>query len=101
MAQKIKTIEDKLSALREKEAQLKAQLRDAQAREKAQDRKNDTRRKILMGVLCKKMISEDPQSSFSLTLLRLIDELITSPKDRALFGLPPLDDKKKPEAQDT
>ncbi|MBK6897643.1 MAG: mobilization protein [Alphaproteobacteria bacterium] len=100
MAQKIKTIEDKLSALREKESQLKAQLRDAQAREKAQDRKNDTRRKILMGALCKKMISEDPQSSFSLTLLRLIDEHLTAPKDRALFGLPPLDDK-KPEAQDT
>ena len=97
MAQKIKTIEDKLTALREKESQLKAQLRDAQAREKAQDRKNDTRRKILMGALCKKMISEDPQSSFSLTLLRLIDEHITAPKDRALFGLPSLDEA-KPEA---
>ena len=92
MGRKIKTLEDKLAALREKETQLKAQLRDAQAREKAQDRKNDTRRKILMGALCKKMISEDPQSDFALTLLRLINEQITAPKDRALFGLPPLPD---------
>ena len=44
-----KTTKDKLAELMKKEAELKAQIQAIKARENEEERKRDTRRKILIG----------------------------------------------------
>jgi len=44
-----KTTKDKLADLMKKEAELKAQIQAIKARESEEERKRDTRRKILIG----------------------------------------------------
>lgn len=92
MSQKRQLLEKKLGALQEKEAQLRAQLHDIQARDRLMERKRDTRRILILGRLCKKLIQEEPDNPASQTLLKSLDTAITNPKDRALFGLTPSSD---------
>jgi hypothetical protein len=82
------TKEERLKALEQKQAQIKAQIQALKAREAAQDRKDDTRRKVLIGgfvlaqmkkkgISYNQMIYEDA---------RFVDTL-NKDRDRALFGL--------------
>lgn len=78
---------EKLNALEQKQAQLKAQIRALKARDSAQERKDDTRRKVLLGgfVLAqmrKKGIGFDRMTYAD---ARFVDTL--HDRDRALFGL--------------
>lgn len=92
MSQKRQLLEKKLGALQEKEAQLRAQLHDIQARDRLMERKRDTRRILILGRLCKKLIQDEPDNPVSQTLLKSLDTAIKNPKDRALFGLTPSSD---------
>ena len=75
----------KLEKLLQKEAQLKAQIQQALAAERALEKKRDTRRKILIGaaVMARVERGEWPQSDF----LRMMDGFLSRPHERVLFGL--------------
>lgn len=80
----------RIDKLEKKKAQIDAQLKDARARDKAQKRKDDTRRKIIAGALALEHAERNPNGEFSRTILDLIQKHVTTDKDRALFGLDPL-----------
>lgn len=88
MTRKRQTPEQKLAALQAKQAQLNEQIRQESAKLKAQERKQDTRRKILTGAVALEHAAHD--KTFAETLNRQIAKNVTRPDDRALFNLPPL-----------
>lgn len=81
-----KTTKDKLADLMKKEAELKAQIQAIKARESEDERKRDTRRKILIGgvVLSKVKRGEWNQEK----LQALLNNELKADRDRELFGLP-------------
>jgi regulator of protease activity HflC (stomatin/prohibitin superfamily) len=89
MTKYAENIEKKIEAQLEKLKQLKAQKQAIEAREKTkqkeQERKDDTRRKILLGsYLIKKMQNEANKEK----ILAELNEYLTEDRDRQLFGLP-------------
>ena len=85
--QKIEKQAEKLQKEAERLKQLKARKQAIEAREKArqkaQDRKDDTRRKILLGsYLLKKMENEANKEK----ILVELNEYLTEDRDRSLFG---------------
>ena len=81
-------LDQKIAKQEERLKQLKAQKQAVEAREKAkqkeQDRKNDTRRKILLGsYLLNKMEDEAEKEK----ILAGINEYLTADRDRKLFDL--------------
>lgn len=81
-----KTTKDRLADLIKKEAELKAQIQAIKARESEEERKRDTRRKILIGgvVLSKVKRGEWNQEK----LQALLNNELKADRDRELFGLP-------------
>lgn len=73
----------KLESLLQKKKQLGAQIQSTQSKITTQKRKDDTRRKILIGAL----ILHEKNGSFE-TLLSKLDNFLTKDTDRSLFGLP-------------
>jgi len=82
---KRKTPEQQLEALTLKEAQLKARIQKKRAQVKGQQRKKDTRRKIIAGALALEHMTRDKQ--FAATMKQLLQEHVTRPEDRELFDL--------------
>ena len=85
-------IEKKIEAQLEKLKQLKAKKQAIEAREKTkqkeQERKDDTRRKILLGsYLIKKMQNEANKEK----ILTELNEYLTENRDRQLFDLPDIE----------
>ena len=88
MTKSAENIEKKIEAQLEKLKQLKAQKQAIEARErtkqKEQQRKDDTRRKILLGsYLIKKMQNEANKEK----ILAELNEYLTEDRDRKLFNL--------------
>jgi hypothetical protein len=88
MTKSAENIEKKIEAQLEKLKQLKAQKQAIEAREKTkqkeQERKDDTRRKILLGsYLIKKMQNEANKEK----ILAELNEYLTEDRDRKLFDL--------------
>ena len=88
MTKSTENIEKKIEAQLEKLKQLKAQKQAIEARErtkqKEQQRKDDTRRKILLGsYLIKKMQNEANKEK----ILAELNEYLTEDRDRKLFNL--------------
>lgn len=81
----------KLETLREKQKQLAARIRDLEARERQQERKRDTRRKIIAGALALQHMEKNKSTEFGRKMATLLDEYVTKPEERALFGLDPLE----------
>jgi regulator of protease activity HflC (stomatin/prohibitin superfamily) len=89
MTKSAETLEKKIEAQLEKLKQLKARKQAIEARErskqKEQERKDDTRRKILLGsYLIKKMQNEANKEK----ILAELNEYLTEDRDRQLFDLP-------------
>ena len=89
MTKAAETLEKKIEAQLEKLKQLKARKQAIEARErskqKEQERKDDTRRKILLGsYLIKKMQNEANKEK----ILAELNEYLTENRDRQLFDLP-------------
>ena len=89
MTKSAENIEKKIEAHLEKLKQLKAQKQAIEARErtkkKEQERKDDTRRKILLGsYLIKKMNANEANKE---KILAELNEYLTEDRDRQLFGL--------------
>ncbi len=92
MTKAAETLEKKIEAQLEKLKQLKARKQAIEAREKTkqkeQERKDDTRRKILLGsYLIKKMQNEANKEK----ILAELNEYLTENRDRQLFDLPDID----------
>ena len=86
-------LEKKIEAHLEKLKQLKARKQAIEAREKSkqkeQERKEDTRRKILLGsYLIKKMQNEANKEK----ILAELNEYLIENRDRQLFNLPPINE---------
>lgn len=77
--------------------QLKARMQAQQAREKTNERKADTRRKIILGGLAKVHMTRNPDSDFAKRMMAMIDEYTVGDAERKLFDLPLLseDEQKK------
>ena len=80
-----------LKTLLKRKKKLAAQIRDAQARERKLERKRDTRRKIIAGALALNHMDKNRDSGFGQKMAALINEYVTKPAERALFGLAPLE----------
>lgn len=82
-------LDSKIKAQEEKLKQLKAQRQAALAREKAKEkeqaRKDDTRRKILIGSCMLKITEEDEQARAK--LIAQMGRYLTDDRDRKLFNL--------------
>ena len=92
MTKSAENIEKKIEAQLEKLKQLKAQKQAIEAREKTkqkeQERKDNTRRKILLGsYLIKKMQNEANKEK----ILAELNEYLTENRDRQLFDLPDIE----------
>jgi GTP-binding protein EngB required for normal cell division len=89
MTKSAENIEKKIEAQLEKLKQLKAQKQAIEAREKTkqkeQDRKDDTRRKILLGSMYIQKMRND--ENFSAQVLTQLDKYLTENRDRQLFDL--------------
>ena len=82
-----KTPEEKIAELTQQRRQLDAQIEKHRARVRVQERKDDTRRKIIAGALALEHASIDP--AFREELHKLIRQHVTRDGDRALFNLTP------------
>ena len=84
------TLDSKIKAQEEKLKQLKAQRQAAMARERAKEkeqaRKDDTRRKILIGSCMLKITGDDEKARAK--LITQMDKYLTEERDRKLFNLP-------------
>ncbi len=80
-----KTIE----SITAKIAQLQARRQKIEARKRTLNSKSDTRRKILVGAAVLAMVDRGEWSEAE--MLARLDQYLTRPDDRALFGLPALD----------
>ena len=81
---KRKTPEQKLEELKEQKAQLTARINKTQAQVKAQERKRDTRRKIIAGAIV--LEHAKMNSDFNNDLMELLNKHIKRPEDRKLFN---------------
>ena len=78
---------DRLEKLRQQQEKLKRKIALEQSRLRDQERKRDTRRKIIAGALVLKHAEIHP--AFRETLHELLDKFVERDEDRALFELPP------------
>lgn len=79
---------EKLAKLEEQRARINAEIQRVRAREQQQARKDETRRKVLIGAMLIGKAHTD--SDLKARLVKELDEYLERPHDRALFGLPPL-----------
>ena len=75
-----------------KRSQLNAQIQQLRTRDAAQKRKEDTRRKILLGALVMEMMSKGELDRDK--LMKRLDDFLTREIDRKLFDLPVKDEQK-------
>jgi hypothetical protein len=79
---------EKLAKLKQQQEQIARKIRLEKQRISSQDRKDDTRRKIIAGALALNHREKNPTSDFARKLDALLDEYVFKPHERALFGLP-------------
>ena len=84
----VETLEQKIAKQEERLRQLKAQKQAIAAREKKKNsdrqRKDDTRRKILLGSLALKKMEDEAKKT---KILADLNEYLTEDRDRKLFDL--------------
>ena len=85
---KVESLEQQINKQEERLKQLKAQKQAVLAREKKkitdQQRKDDTRRKILLGSLAIKKMEDEAEKT---KILAELNEYLTEDRDRKLFNL--------------
>lgn len=87
----------KLEKLQQERDRLNAQIQRLAARKQAEERRQQTRRDVLVGAFVRRRLADGGAIVLSEAgLLRELSEWLTRPGDRALFGLAPLP---KPESE--
>ena len=79
------TMTTKLEKLKRKQEQLKEQIQKEAQRVKAQNRKDDTRRKILLGAMVLDRMSKNDE--YKQKIISTLDSYLKNEKDRELFNL--------------
>ena len=77
-------VKSKIEKLKKKQESLKARIQLIENREKAKERKLDTRKKILVGSYFIEKYSEDKKEE---ELTKLMNQYLTRQSDRKVFGL--------------
>ncbi len=90
--------QNKLEALTAKREQINAQIQALRAKQQSQQRKQETRRKILIGGVVLKMLKTGEMPKERLTAL--LDKHLASARDRALFDLPPKQQPAAPSSEE-
>ncbi len=84
----LQALQERLIKQKEKAKQIEARIQAIEAREKArqkeQDRKNDTRRKILLGSFMSKKLQEGGQQTVTFEMSEFL-EYLTEDRDKKLF----------------
>lgn len=84
----LQALQERLIKQKEKAKQIEARIQAIEAREKArqkeQDRKDDTRRKILAGSFLLKQMEDEAKKT---KILADLNEYLTEDRDRKLFDL--------------
>ena len=80
-----------LDALLKKREILEARIAQEKAKARTRTRKEENRRKVLMGAAVLYNAENDPV--FKQTVMRLVDGFLKRPDERAAFDLPPLSDQ--------
>ena len=77
----------RIRQLEEQRAQINAEIQPVRSRESQEERKRDTRRKILEGAMVLDRVARGalPEKLFKADMERFLDQ----DQERALFGLPP------------
>ena len=84
IAERIETLEERLKQLKAKQQRIEARRRSLESR---RSRRDDTRRKILVGAI---VLAKVEQGVLQESVLRgWLDQALTREDDRALFGLKP------------
>ena len=89
---------EKIAKTEERLEQQRQRLRDLKAQETAQERKDDTRRKILYGAAFLSMLKQFSEERRQASL-EAIHKVITRKQDRDLLGLEPIDDPAKADTE--
>jgi len=84
-----KDFNDRIKQLEEKKQQINARIQKLKAQESEKKRKQETRRKILLGAWVLNKIEKGDWSKDD--IWNEMDEYLTKEVDRKLFDLPPLD----------
>jgi len=82
----------KLEKLKQQQEKIKAQIQKEEAKKKIQNRKFDTRRKILIGAVVMERMKKD--RALSEKVKKILTESLTRDNDRKLFELPPIKKEK-------
>lgn len=80
----------KVDRLREERDKLNSQIRQMEAQELNRKRRDDTRRKVLIGAAIMARVNNQKNDWSEDRLLAMMDNFLTRPKERDLFGLEPL-----------
>jgi len=81
-----KTPAERLAELETRQRVLKDDIRAARSQVRQQERKQDTRRKIIVGAVVLMRMESDPE--FAADISRMLDRAVEQPRDRALLDLP-------------
>lgn len=84
----------RIESLQAKKAQIEAELARLRARSRTENRKADTRRKILIGAVVMQEMEARPEIDG--WIRKLLDQRLTKDRDRALFGLNPVAEEEAP-----
>ena len=77
--------DEKLKKLEERQNQLRAQIQKLKSKESTEERKRDTRRKVVLGAVLLEMVKSGEWSEDKLK--NLLNRKLTRPRDRELFSL--------------
>ena len=85
-----RTPEERISELEKQRDQINARLLKERAKVSAQKRKDDTRRKIIVGAAM--LAHAEHDAAVKAQMGRILDQHVTRPQDRVLLGLQPKDE---------
>lgn len=85
--------EERLMKLNRRLAQIEAEIARVKALASKEERKKDTRRKILVGGMVLDLVKSGEIGEEQLK--RWLDKMLSNPHDRALFDLPPKNEATK------
>jgi len=84
MAQIRKTVEELIADEKQKTEQSRARMAELKARQRAEERKRDTHRKIVAGAILIARVNNDPR--FRRVVQEAFDPAVTDPKHRAVIA---------------
>jgi len=82
--------EDRLKQLEQQRAAIERKIRQERQRIKSEQRKRETRRKIILGGLIEAHCELHPETEFAREVDRLVGKFVKGDRERELFGLSPL-----------